>query len=183
MRRLVSRRNIFWLLLIASLAFNVGFGGMFGVRTYRHYCSGRGDGASLPDLSANLNLTPEQRVEMSAAKEKLLQQVADLTRELTSRRETLAALLAAPETDRPAIVKQLDEIALLQRQIQQRMVEHLLEEKGLLTLEQQEAFNEIIRRRVCPRGNHGPESVPGHDGLLGEPKHEDADECVGEEGP
>ena len=65
------------------------------------------------------------------------------------------------DSDRDAIAAQLDKITAVQRQIQERVVTHLLEEKTLLTPDQQTKFNEIIRRRVCPLGGLGPESMPG----------------------
>ena len=160
---LLSRTHGFWLLLIISLAFNAGFGATFGVRTYRQCC---GDGGQDPTpalltLRERLNLTVEQETQMQAAKDKLLLQVEEVRRELTTERETLAELLAAADPDRAAIVLQLNRIAGFQQELQQQVVEHLLEEKELLGPDQREAFNEIIRRRVCPYGGRGPESVPG----------------------
>jgi len=68
MRSLLAGRNWLWTLLVASLAFNVGFGATFGVRTYRHYC--RDSGAGNPEcafrqgLIGQLDLTPEQQRSM-----------------------------------------------------------------------------------------------------------------------
>ena len=169
MRWLLSRQNWLWLVLIVSLAFNAGFGTTFGVRRYRHHCrdSRHGEDASLASFHDELNLTPEQDVPMRAAKEKLFEQLDQLDRAMTAERETLGRLLTASETDRAAIASQLDKIASLQRQVQQRVVDHLLEEKELLSPGQHKAFNEIIRRRVCPCGGHGPESAAGHSGGEG----------------
>ncbi len=165
MRSLLASRNWLWTLLVASLAFNVGFGTTFGVRTYRHFCCGVGaDGgecAVRQDVLAQLDLTAEQQQAMTAARDRMLQEVDGLRQRLTAEREKLVDLLTAVEPDRAAISTQLDKIAAIQREIQEGVVAHLLEEKSLLTPDQQAKFNEIIRRRVCPLGGHGPESVPG----------------------
>lgn len=166
MRWLLSRQNWLRSVLIVSLAFNAGFGTTFGVRSYRHHCrdSRHGEDASLAGFHDELNLTPEQEGPMRAAKEKLFEQLDQLAQAIRAERETLGQLLTAPETDKAAIGSQLDKMASLQRQVQQRVVDHLLEENELLLPAQQEVFNEIIRRRVCPCGGHRPESVPGNCG-------------------
>jgi len=166
MRWLSSRQNWLWSVLIVSLAFNAGFGTTFGVRSYRHHCrdSPHGEDASLASFHDELNLTPEQEGPMRAAKEKLFKQIDELDRAMTAERETLGRLLTASVTDEAAIASQLDKIASLQRQVQQRVVDHLLQEKEMLAPGQHKAFNEIIRRRVCPCGEHGPESVSGSRG-------------------
>jgi len=164
MRYLLSRQNWLWSVLIVSLAFNAGFGTTFGVRSYRHHCrdSRHGDDASLASFHDALNLTPDQEGSVRAAKEKLFQQLDELDRAMTAARETLGRLLSASVTDEAAIDSQLDKIASLQRQVQRRVVDHLLEEKEMLAPGQLKAFNEIIRRRVYPCGGHGPESAAGH---------------------
>jgi Spy/CpxP family protein refolding chaperone len=184
MRSLISRRNGLWFFLIVSLAFNAGFGTTFGVRTYRQHCceGGANQGASIPATHERLNLTAEQEAQMHAAKEKLLQQVGALRQELTAERETLVGLLTFPEPDRATIASQLGKIASLQQQLQQRVVEHLLEEKALLTPEQRGTFDDIIRHRVCPWGGRGPESMPGGCELRGGPGLVGSSDCAGKNG-
>jgi len=85
--------------LVASLAFNFGFGTTFGVRTYRHYCCGGGGGgaecAVRQDVLAQLDLTPEQQQGMTAARDRMLNQVDELRQQLTAEREKLVDLLTA----------------------------------------------------------------------------------------
>jgi Spy/CpxP family protein refolding chaperone len=119
---------------------------------------------------------------MRSAKEELLQQVGELRQELTAHREDLAEVLATADPDRVAIAAQLDKIAKLQRELQWCVVEHLLDEKEVLSPEQQEAFNAIIRRRVCPHGGHGPESLPGDCEIRGGPGRPCGDGCAGDHG-
>jgi Spy/CpxP family protein refolding chaperone len=178
MQRFISKGSLLWWALIISLAFNAGFGTTFGVRTYQHYCGGdgRGEGSSLRNLHELLNLTSEQAVMMRGAKEELMRQVDEVQRELTVERTALATLLAASEPDRETIALQLGKIASLQQRLQRNVVEHLLREKEVLEPEQQATFNEIIRRRVCPCGGHGPETVPGGCEVGGRRRDHNADE-------
>lgn len=61
-------------------------------------------------------------------------------------------MFTATEPDHEATAEQLERAAVT-RQIQQRLVEHMLEQKQALLPEHQEAFDEIIRRRML---------MPGH---------------------
>jgi len=178
MRRFISKGNRLWWVLIVSLAFNIGFGVTFSVRSCRDYCQrdNRREDASLGNLHELLNLTPEQASLMLSAKKNLLRQVGQVQQALTVERTNLATLLAASEPDREAITLQLDKIAALQQKLQRKVVEHLLKEKGALAPVQQATFNEIIRRRVCPCGRHGPESGPGGCGVGDSRQDHNADE-------
>jgi len=183
MRWLVSRRNLFWSFLIISLAFNAGFGATFGMRSYRHHAraAGRGPGAPCQGFRDRLNLTAEQEARMNAAREELFRQVAEIRQRLTAERETLADLLAATAPDRNTIDLHLDRITQLQRQLQQHVIDHVFEEKEVLSREQRETFNEVIHQRVCPCGGRGPESLPGDCEISGRGRRCDQ-ECGGDQG-
>jgi Spy/CpxP family protein refolding chaperone len=162
MRSLWTGHNWLWTLLFASIAFNLGFGATFGVRTYRHYCCPGGAACAVrQDVMAQLDLSPEQRQSMTAAQDRMLERVEDLRQQLVAERENLADLVTAPTADHGAVAAQLDRIAAIQRQIQECVVAHLLGMKTSLTPDQQAKFNEVIRCHVCPLGGRGPESVPG----------------------
>lgn len=161
MVRYLRRRHLVGAALLASLAFNAGFGATYGVRTYKRYCRAAGAGTCLADLARQLDLTAEQRAQMEAEQQRLLAQIDAVRRELTAERERLADLLAASEPDREAIAQQLDRLAAIQRRIQQAVVDHLLEQKSLLRPEQRQGYGDLLRTCVCPRGGRGPESVPG----------------------
>ena len=158
----MSGRNWLWTLFIASLAFNVGFGATFGVRTYRHACGGATGGCpGGAALLARLNLTEEQQRNFVGARERLVEQIEGLRQRLTAERERLVDLLTAPGPDRAVIAAQLDTIANLQRGIQQRVAEHVLEERSLLSPEQERDFNEILHTRLCPLGCDAAQSLTG----------------------
>jgi len=166
------RRKSMWLLLIASLAFNLGVGTTFGVRTYRNYCDfcERGGGRAHTDLLDELDLTPDQVERTEALREQMIEGVHDLRRELRKEHEVLAELMAAPRPDREAVTAQLGRVSALHAQKQQRVVEHFLDIKQLLDEEQCQAFNETIRR-VFPRGRFGRPSCGGHRGPHARPDH------------
>ena len=162
MRSIMTGRNGLWALVIASLAFNLGFGTTFGVRTYRHACTGKtGECKVGQALLASLNLTPEQQEQFAVARQRLLEQVQELRRQLTPEHEKLVDLLAAPAPDHAAIASQLDAIANLQRRIQQQVAEHLLEERSLLSPEQETNFNQFIRTSLCPLGFNAAQGLSG----------------------
>jgi Spy/CpxP family protein refolding chaperone len=163
MRSLFWRGNLLWLLLVVSLAFNVGFGTTFGVRTYQRGCVGMplGDAGCLQGLDDKLNLTAEQRAHLTASRAALLERVAQTRHELVAERDVLAGLLAQPVPDRERIDTQLDRIAALQRLAQECVIEHLLAEKDLLLPEQRRLFDEFVLRCVCPPGRCCPGSTEG----------------------
>jgi len=163
MRLLNWRSNLFWLLLVASLAFNVGFGTTFGLRTYQRSCMAvpLGYAVCLQALDDSLNLTAEQRVRLTDYRAALLERVGQARHGLDAERETLAGLLAQPVPDREKIDVQLDRIAALQRQAQAHVIEHLLAEKNLLLPEQRHLFDEFVIRCVCPPGRCCPGSAEG----------------------
>lgn len=159
-----------WLLLIASLAFNVGVGTTFGVRTYQHYrkpCE-RGRGPGHAGLLNELNLTPDQVEQTEAIKQKMIEGARHLRQELKQESEVLAELMAAPQPDREAIAVQLRKISALHEQKQRRVIEHFLDIKELLDPAQCEAFNETICR-ILPRGRFGRPGFGGRHGPHGRP--------------
>ena len=151
MQWIKSPKNWIWSLLIVSLAFNIGFAGTCAVRRCAGFCRGlHGDGASnLSSLHGQLNLTSSQSQKMMVAKEELLRQLDEVNRVVTVEQSTLGDLLAATEIDRNAIGLQLDTITSLQRQAQQAVVDHLLQEREFLTPDQKPVFINMIRSRVC----------------------------------
>jgi hypothetical protein len=171
MRRVLAHSSAVWLLLVASLAFNVGFGAMFGVRTYeQRRCRIADPGDLTCCLTDTLGLTAAQAEQMRAGQEKLVQEINASEQVLTAVREALAELLAAPQPDRTAIAAQLDQIAAQQRHIQGLVIEHLLTAKESLTDAQRDTFDRVIRVRVCPRG--GPVCGPMPGGCMPQPETE-----------
>ena len=144
MRLLPNRRTLPWWLLIISIAFNIGFGATYGARTYRPTTGDPG-----------LDLSPEQEAQIETINEQLLVEIAGFRREIRDARLQLAELLGEREIDAQAVTGQLDAIAATQRDAQELVVNHLIREKRVLRPEQLDAFNEVIRGRVCPGNGMG----------------------------
>lgn len=159
----VSHRNGFWIVLIASLAFNAGFGTTFGVRAFRH--SDPGDAHfSKHDLHQQLDLTPDQELQMEASGQRLFAQVDELHRELYAETEILAELITAADPDRAVISAQQDKVSTLRREFKGCFVDHLLDVKAFLSSQQKETFNKLIRQHVFQRHGHGEMGGPRHHG-------------------
>lgn len=180
MQRFITHRNGFWLLLIASLAFNAGFGTTFGVRTLGHrlHEDEPGGHRGPHGLHDRLGLSPQQRIEIEASGENLFRHMDELRREMHLEQKTLADLITAAEPDDAALTAQLEKVGELHNRIQRGVVAHFLEVKELLGPEQLEVFNGMIRRHVFlhdgPGKGHGPRrrGGPPHRGGRG-PRHED----------
>ena len=162
-----SRKSLS-LLLIVSLAFNIGVGVTFGVMAYRNLTTPRrphrpGDGPGRFHSLKELNLTPEQESQMKAAREKMIGRAHELRRAVKEEHKVLTDLMAAPEPDREAIEEQLSKIAVVRQQLDRHVVEHFLDVRGFLDPDQQEAFNKTIRRAFS-RGGPGARGLGGHHG-------------------
>ncbi len=164
MRFLATRQSLPWWLLIISVAFNVGFGTTYGVKTFGQDTpaphAGGGNGSmSMVYLHEQLDLTPEQGAQMELINESLMTEITAARSSMRDARNALAQLLGAAEVDREAVDEKLATIGTIQYEAQRLVIEHLLQEKELLHPDQLEAFNEIIRSRIC-QGN-GPGSGRG----------------------
>ncbi len=159
----VSHRNGFWIVLIASLAFNAGFGTTFGVRAFRH-SEPNDEHFAKHDLHHQLDLTSEQKLHMEASGQKLFAQVDELHQELYAETVILADLVTAAEPDRAAIAVQQDKVSALRREFKGCFVDHLLEVKTLLSPQQKETFDKLIRQHVFQRHGHGEMGGPHHHG-------------------
>ncbi|MHC5006182.1 MAG: Spy/CpxP family protein refolding chaperone [Planctomycetota bacterium] len=167
MRLIPTRRSLPWWLLIISIAFNLGFGATYGAKTYGPGAgpprggAGLGGGAmSMVYLDENLDLSAQQQAQFRSINEALITEIDALREELREARIALAQLLGEARLDPQALTGQLDAISATQREAQELVVDHLLQEKRLLRPDQVEAFNEVIKSRVCPgygmgRGGQG----------------------------
>ena len=72
----------------------------------------------------------------------------------------LIGLLAKENPDRAAIDLKQKEIQTLQRQMQAKVIEHLLEESGMFTPEQRKRFFELMRERIEKSDGPRPRWMP-----------------------
>jgi len=162
MRRVFAITGGVWLLLIVSLAFNVGFGSTLAVQRVVQMDDGRCGGPGMrpallqSHLFDSLDLSPEQNQQFAAAQEALMADVASLRKECAAERAKLGELVTIDMPDQDAIQAQLDRISAVQRRVQGRVVQHLLNQREQLTPAQRTQFDELISQRICPCGGEGP---------------------------
>lgn len=163
MRRVIAMTGGVWLLLIVSLAFNVGFGSTLAVRKVRQMCGGPCRGPDMEPalcqkhLLNSLGLSPEQAEQVATAQDALMADIAALRAELAAERSKLGGLLTTELPDESAIQAQIDRMSAVQRRVQARIVTHLLEQRRQFTPEQRAEYDETIRQRVCPCNGAGGE--------------------------
>jgi Spy/CpxP family protein refolding chaperone len=160
-----------WVLLIASLAFNIGLASTFGVRAYQNFrppCEPDGPGGPPRGdhglMAERLGLTPQQAEQLSEIKRKFMDQADQLHEEREQAHQDLADLIAADQPDEGAIAAQIKVLTDLMGEMNVELAHHFLEIKALLTPEQNAAFNEMIRDRHTRGGG------PGHFGRRGGPR-------------
>ena len=167
MRRLIMNGNAKTLVLIISLAFNLGACLAVAVQVHgeEEPWSRRGEGRRHRErLSSKLNLSPEQTEIVSAAREQLFDELRVLKRRLHDESDVLAELLTASEVDMDAVSAQVEKVATVRNEIQWRMVQHLLSIREVLEPAQLESFKEFASRVLSRSGRGRP-----HEGKS--PKH------------
>lgn len=91
-----------------------------------------------------IDLTEDQRRKVEVIRESFLPRVADIRQKLKAQRLLLADLLFATPFRRAKARAVVAEISRLQLELEQGVLEHILEEKKLLTPEQQRQFHAVI---------------------------------------
>jgi len=107
-----------------------------------------------------INLTADQRHKVEKIREGFLPRVAGIRQELRRRRMHLADLLFSTPLDRDRISAAVEEISGLQLKLEQEVIEHIIEENEILTLEQQSRFHGVIIEQFRG-GGLGIHDVPG----------------------
>ncbi|OHB66514.1 MAG: hypothetical protein A2Y77_02290 [Planctomycetes bacterium RBG_13_62_9] len=160
----MGRKYVF-LLIVLSVALNVGFAGVWAAQTVAGHWSVRegrrqksDDGAIWCPLYRRLNVTDEQWRRLEPGLTPFQQASQSLYEEIQRRRAEFIDLVAAAQTDREAIAAKQEEIRAGQRQMQELVVAQLLAEKEVLTAEQQTKLFDMIRRHS---GCIGPARMRG----------------------
>ncbi len=99
-------------------------------------------------IQGYLDLIPsiavDQKKKLEDIRKVFLPKVGQLREDLRSKRRVLADLLFSDVIDKPAIAQKMEEITALQIKLEEEVIDHILEEKMLLTPEQQRLFYQII---------------------------------------
>ncbi len=111
---------------------------------------------SQPPIKGYLDLIPdlssEQRAAVQEIRRTFLPKVAQIRENLQRERAELARLLFAEPTDRTRIHATARQILLHQADLENEVIEHILEEKELLSAAQQRRFYEIIVEQFSSGG-------------------------------
>ena len=102
-----------------------------------------------------LSLTPEQT---KAMREKMIPFHAEIDRrraEIVAKRKELITLLRADAPDAGSIDAVIVQISAMQEEMQKKITRHMLEEKALLSREQQKAFLDLIEGAMTQGGQAG----------------------------
>jgi protein CpxP len=135
------------LILLVSVVFNVTIIAAAGFFYFRDsWCAiqkqGRGAG-----LAQKLDLTKEQEASMKEADARFRKDAREMRAGLLKHREALLGLIREEAPDRASIDSELREMNALQGKIEAAAVEHMLEEKSLLTPEQREKYLRLLEKR------------------------------------
>lgn len=156
-------KKIIPLLIVFSVALNVAFLGIWGVRVAAPLLAAdlKYDGEIWCPLHRRLNVTAEQWKQIEPRFTEFQRKSQALSADMSHLRIELIDLIAADEPDRQAIAAKQDQIRDGQQQMQQLVIEHLLAEKQVLTAAQQKELFDLIRQRsVC----EGPGRMMGVSG-------------------
>jgi len=149
--------------LTLSVAINVGVLGSAGYRWLKISCEERphqeGEHSPMSFLGKELSLSQSQAREMESLRKALEPKMEEIREELRDKRVQLVNLLMEAEADLEKINIQLKEIESLQTELQKLVIDHLLQEKKILSPEQQKKFFSIISKRLCPEGRHQGEGL------------------------
>ncbi len=92
-----------------------------------------------------IDLTAHQKRQVEDIRKRFLPEVAGVRRSLREKRLELSELLFAESPDKQAIEAKSREISDLQRDLEKKVIGHILEEKDLLSPVQKQRFHEVIR--------------------------------------
>ncbi len=140
--------NMKQILVIASVALNLVF-----IATYAIYklpwLSGV-DQSQAPrgPLFLQLDLTSDQRIRFEAERKRFHARLQELGLEIKARQIELIDHLGAAPPDHEEIEKRQAEIHRLQGAVQERVIDHFLQESSILTSEQRVRFFDLIKARI-----------------------------------
>jgi len=153
---MMTKRKLLVGALLLLTVINVAGLLTMGYYRFRHFCQmggpgGRGvaDIMGQPEfMRRELKLTDEQAAQWTPLREQFHAKLARLRPALQAKRAELVQLVAAPQPDRARIDAVAAEIQALQAELQKECIQHLLDEKKILTPEQQRKFLDTIRARL-----------------------------------
>ena len=126
-----------------------GLGSLAGRRTY-----------DVRPLYKELDLNRGQLHRLKPLRDRFHAFINEQGRKIKAKQLDLVDLLARERPDRRAIDAKREEIQALQRQMQARVITHLLEESRIFTPEQRQKFFALIKRRIEEKARPRPRWMP-----------------------
>ena len=148
----MTRRTLA-ILLIISVGINLGIIGTFAYSyfTFKNRIERGPEGISRW-FEEKFNLSPEQAEKVDEIISSDSEEMDEIRVRLDSKMEELAILLDEENPDREAIEGVILGLSSLRYEMETRVVENMLEIRGVLDPKQAEEFNEHMGRHMCPRG-------------------------------
>jgi len=108
-----------------------------------------------------ITLTEEQKRQVEDIRRDFLPKVAGIRQSLRDNRLKLNDLLFSEAPDEKLIAEKSNEISALQARLEQEVIDHILQEKNLLSPEQKKEFYQVIRGEfeMGGLGVHGERST------------------------
>ncbi len=155
----MKKNLLIWVIVLLTV-FNLAALGTIAYHRFR-YC-----GERHPEmrhhrqgfLHRELALSDTQEEQMNVLKQSFHSSSRPTRAALKRKREQLLQFLTNTETDIGKINSVQNEIDSLQSELQKRVIAHLLDEKKILTPEQQSKFFSIIRERLMMVESHHEQS-------------------------
>jgi Spy/CpxP family protein refolding chaperone len=141
------KKDLKTILFIASVALNVVFAATYA--TYKlPSIAGVPQPAPRGPVYLQLDLTPEQLTRFKAERDQFHAQILALGLQIKTKQIELIDLLEATPTDQQTIERKQEEIQLLQRAVQDRVIVHFLQESSHLSSEQRTRFFQLVKARI-----------------------------------
>jgi protein CpxP len=99
-----------------------------------------------------IELTQDQKRQVEEIRKGFLPEVAGVRQALRQKRLELSDLLFAEDPDMRAIEAKSTDITCLQRELERKVIDHILQEKELLSPGQRRQFYEVIKREFDKGG-------------------------------
>jgi len=151
-------RNWLLIVLVFSLALNVGAVGTFAYLRYQDRPSAGqpaplDQGAvTLPEIWSSLDLDQEQQRTMRSLMPEHRRRIMGFRMEMQQKRQELFKLMQTGESSWRAIQSKIQEISGLQRKLEEEVVHFVLETQKILKPEQKAAFLKVMEHCLAFRG-------------------------------
>ena len=154
------KKNLKTLAVIFSVVLNIVFAGSYFYHGSGLFCPAGRQAEHDHPLYEGLDLGRDQLDRFKPLRDSFHAFVNEQGRKIKARQLELVGLLAREKPERRAIDAKQEEIQVLQRQMQARVIDHLLEESRIFTPEQRQRFFELIKGRIEKSDGPRPRWMP-----------------------